>query len=397
MGSCLRPESSAAQPVEREDIPLSYASYPRCQAAARCAAALLALLVVPASPARAQRVQFPSAIGQNGSVYTSQAPPATLDGTIAPSAPTWDPYADPATQPPTFSPYGGGNVYAQPGQFEYGGQPCADPSLPASTRLFQGYYVEHTWLAGDDGTDLDINSTDLGATFAFPFLYNAAPILVTPGFTFHFLDGPESVPFPGFPGSADLPPQLYDAYLDTSWRPQITPWLGADLGVRIGVYSDFQEVNSDSVRLLGRGLAIFTFSPRWQAAAGIWYLDRMRVKLLPAGGLIWTPNTDTRFEMLFPNPKLAQRLTTWGNADIWGYVAGEYGGGNWTIERVGGAPDEIDYNDLRLILGVEALRYQAMRGYFEIGYVFDREIIYRSGTPTVEPDDTVMLRFGLSY
>src|SRR6185437_6514275 len=77
--------------------------------------------------------------------------------------------------------------------------------------------------------------------------------------------------------------------------------------VRVGVYSDFSKINSQSVRILGRGLGIVTFSPQWQVAAGVWYLDRLTVKILPAGGVIWTPNQDTRFALLFPNPKIWQR------------------------------------------------------------------------------------------
>ncbi len=59
-----------------------------------------------------------------------------------------------------------------------------------------------------------------------------------PGFAFHFVD----VPTTTFANFADLPPRMYDAFLDTSWKPVVTNWLSADLGVRVGVYSDFNNV-----------------------------------------------------------------------------------------------------------------------------------------------------------
>jgi hypothetical protein len=100
---------------------------------------------------------------------------------------------------------------------------------------------------------------------------------------------------------------------------------------------------------------------------------------------------------LFPNPKISQRLTTIRNTDIWGYVAGEYGGGKWTVARANGAGDVVEYNDLRALLGLEWFNLSGARGHFEVGYVFDRHIIYRSGTPTAKPSDTVLLRAGLTF
>jgi hypothetical protein len=101
---------------------------------------------------------------------------------------------------------------------------------------------------------------------------------------------------------------------------------------------------------------------------------------------------------LFPNPKLAHRLTIVGTLDIWGYIAGELGGGSWTVERVGGAVERVDVNDFRVALGVEATAASGMRTMFEVGYVFEREIIYEGTTPRVfEPDDTIMLRAGVAF
>lgn len=358
-----------------------------------------------ASSAAGQRVQFPAQIPQ-GSPFSGQSAPSyggvptpyyagqptpgppgptayPSQGLPATSPPVWDPYADPTVRPPTAGPYGG---YAQP----LPGQ-SAWPTTPESfTRMFQQFAVRYTWLAGDGGDDFEMHDVDLSISAALPF-FAQAPLVITPGFDFHFLEGPRA----GV--TQDLPGQLYDAFLATSWKPQFTPWLGADLGFSIGVYSDFAFVTSDSIRLMGRGVGIVTLNPRWQVAAGVVYLDRLRVKLLPAGGLIWTPNSDARFELLFPRPKLAQRVTTIGNTDVWGYLAGEYGGGAWTVAHSDGARDEIDYNDLRLILGAEWIGMYRVHGFFEVGYVFNREILYRSGAPKFEPSDTVMLRAGLSF
>jgi hypothetical protein len=316
-----------------------------------------------------------------------EPPGVTLDGTIEPDIglqPSWDPYADPSQQqPPAGVP---ADPYGQ-GGYDPSAQ-GAETSL-MGVRFLQQIRFEYEWLAGDSGDDFGMNSLELSGTFGVPISYALAPVLITPGFAVHYLEGPDS------PGS-DLPPRVYDAWLDVGWRPQLTPWLSAELGVRPGLFTDFAKGDSEALRIQGRGLGIVTISPRAQVVAGVLYLDRLDVKILPAGGLIWTPNEDTRYEILFPNPKLAQRITTIGNTDWWAYVAGEYGGDAWAVSRSVGR-DEVDYEDLRVIVGLEWVNFSGLKGYFEAGWVFERELTFRSGVGNIDPDETVMLRAGLLY
>ncbi len=314
--------------------------------------------------------------------YAPSGPAATLEGTIAP----WDPYAMPGAQTPPSYPEG--PAY---GDFPHQG-------APVQQRLLQRIKFDYLWMAGASSNELGINNLELSATFALPFFYNTqTPILVTPGFGIHYWNGPIS--------PTDLPPRTYDAYLDLAWAPQITERFSGELDFRVGIYSDFSKVTQDSIRLQGRGMAVLTMSERFQVKFGVWYINRNSVKILPAGGVVWTPNSDVRFEILFPNPKLAQRLTTWGTTEWWWYVRGEYGGGAWTIKRDpanlvgGGSQDSVDYNDLRVALGLEFVAMSGLNGYFEIGAAFDREVYYVSRTPTsyFRPNNTVFLRAGITY
>lgn len=364
-------------------------------------AALLALCMalLMAAPASAQRVIFPT---QQASPYAPYTPPAyappagaTLQGNIQPAYPQWDPYANPATQAPAMSPYG--QPVAPYGQAApYG--PSYDGTLPAQTKLVQEVGLGYAYLHGDGANDFQVDDVELSVSVAFPSLYiHPAPILITPGFNFHFWSGPEIVS----PAPFDLPPVVYDAYVAASWAPQVTPWLGADLALSVGVYSDFEYVDSDSLRILGRGLGVVTLSPQWQVKAGVIYLDRQDVKLLPAGGVVWTPHSDMRWEILFPRPKLAHRWTNFGNTEVWLFLAGEYGGGSWSVERGTAAKgifrDTVDYNDIRISLGADFIGYQGIRGSLEVGYVFERELVYETLGFNIEPDDTVMVRAGLQF
>jgi hypothetical protein len=373
-GSTAAPSGAAAAPPSS-----TYAAPPSTYAPPASPYAPPASSYVPGAATAPGSTYAPGATTAPSSPYPAGGPTAALQGTITP----WDPYATPQGQVPSAS--GEGPVY---GEFPHAGP-------PTSPRVFQGVAFDYLWMAGNNG-QLGINDLGLSATFALPFFYNRqTPILVTPGFAIHYWNGPVHTA----PGAFDMPPQTFDAYLDLAWNPQVTQRFGGELGFRVGVYSDFEKVVTDSVRLQGRGLAVLSLSDRFQVKFGVWYIDRNLVKILPAGGFIWKPNDDVRFEVLFPNPKLAQRLTTWGTTEWWWYVSGDYGGGAWTITRQDGFLDAVDYNDLRVALGLEFFALSGMQGYFEVGLAFDRELYYRSRIPAAfyRPDSTVFLRAGISY
>ncbi len=322
-------------------------------------------------------------------------PTATFDGGIQPlpGSGAWDPYGPGATGPQALP-----QVAQPPGGTLFGsGDPAAGGQV---TRFLQRVGFRDTWLGGSSG-EVGVHDIEMSATFAFPFQFftqqaavNQAPLLVTPGFTLHLWDGPADP-------TADMPAQTYDAYLDVAWQPEFNPQFAADLAVRIGVYSDFEKINSNSVRIIGRALGVYTMNPQMRLAAGIVYLDRQEVKLLPAGGLIWTPNEDRRYHILFPNPKLARRVSWsyFGSADVWAYVSAEYGGGSWTIERaMGGTSDVVDYNDYRVLLGMEWETARGFKGDVAIGFVWNRELLYATGSPSsFKPRDTGLLRAGFSF
>jgi len=370
----------------------------------------------------AQRVQFPSA----APAYTPTVPP-----TPVPSLPNFDPYGNPLLgTPPPDVPYNftpnvsppvnplgaplgvppatpgvpqqGGSLFpgGLPYQWESGAYQYqnSDGTAARLQRFLQELSFEHTWIYGNSGPErLGINRAELAATFGIPIFYNPnTPLLITPGFAFNWFDGPSV--------GADLPPRVYDAYLDGAWHPRLTDWLHADLGLRTGVWTDFNEVNSDSIRILGRGLGVLAISPQFDVLIGVWYLDRNRVKMLPAGGVHWRPSSELDAYLVFPNPKIRKRSINVGSSQWWIYVAGEYGGGRWTIRRdpagvAGDVGDDFDYNDIRILFGFEWETQTQARGHFEVGYVFNRELWYDTTRlpAKLDLDDSLMLRAGVSF
>lgn len=356
---------------------------------------------------------------------------------LPPPPPGWDAYAPPsaATFPqagfpaaPQSSTWAPSAISGQPG---YPGYSTAAPSLvptqgpPPTTgslfppgypaqnstfqdtmRLYQGARGSWAYIFGSgQGTNVGINELDTTATFAIPFFHNSpanlnhAPLLVTPGFGLQLWNGPQTTSTM----NADLPPTTYDVFVDTAWNPRFTPIFGAELGVRVGIYTNWDVFVWESWRIMGRAIGTLQLTPTVQAKAGIVYLDRNLVKLLPALGFVYTPDADTRYDIFFPAPRVARRLTQMANRNVWGYVAGEYGGGAWTFQRSSPQYNGIssfDYNDIRITAGTEfvPIAGHALTGNMEVGYVFARQLFYVDGPPQYQSlPDTLMLRVGLAY
>ncbi len=336
-------------------------------------------------------------------------PVATFNGTVAPPPANWDPYAPPGSVPcaplPAQDPY-----YTPPPPV---GPFTLPPVLATPYRFLHDVKMDYDWFAGHGSStsQLGINDIDFEATFALPmpFFQQPEPLLITPGFAFHFWDGPSS----NAPGSPDMPPRTYDGYIRADWNPIIAPnAFSAELEASVGVYSDFSQITSQSVRLMGKGMAVIVIpDTALSMKIGVWYINRELIKLLPAGGFVWKPSPLTEFDILFPNPKFRQQLYISPDGTDWRwYLSGNYGGGVWTIKRSldptnpayhaeNGQIDLVDYDDIRVALGIDFTRPSGIvTGFFEGGYAFDRELNYASGLPSsFDPNGAFYVHAGVSF
>jgi len=269
-----------------------------------------------------------------------------------------------------------------------------EPRLPPGVRngVFQKVLFDATWLAPGGPNGMGTNDLQLQSIFALPCPTRDSPLVITPGFAVHYLQGPQY---------SDLPPRLYDSYVDFRWLSQVTPTLGLDLAITPGVFSDFNQESSKAFRLQGHGAAAWTWNETTKFVLGAAYLDRPDVELIPIGGVIWTPSSDLKFDLIFPHPRISRRIYWSGQSgdgvQDWAYIAGEFTGDAWAIRRSDGLDDQVVISDYRLVFGMERKVLNGLSSRFEIGYVFGRRIKYRSDTPDFHPSDTVMLRGGLTY
>jgi hypothetical protein len=229
----------------------------------------------------------------------------------------------------------------------------------------------------------------LKGMLAFPTTSRDSPLLITPGFAAHFLDGPSD---------SLVPARLFESWTEFRWlRPIGAKWM-FDFAFSPGIYGDYTFINADTWRYQGRGIAIYNWSATMQLIGGLAYLDRDDIKFMPIGGVIWTPNPKWRFEILVPRPKVTNVLSQDGRRTWSTYLAGEFGGNTFSAELPDNTRNVITYSDLRLLGGIERKSAKGHSFYGEIGWVFNRKLDYRdNGVPSFDPVDTMLLRSGTAY
>jgi hypothetical protein len=266
-------------------------------------------------------------------------------------------------------------------------------------RVLERPRFRHTYLHGSnrsgvDGNELDINDFEIATTLTRPnFLGSGQPLRISPGAVFSYWDGPET-PSTGF----DLPSKAFGFYLALDHVTDLTKTAGFETNLTFGVYSDYQNFSSDSLRLTARLLGWQRINSYTVGKLGIEYLDRVRIKLLPAVGLFMSPNPDIKFDLYFPRTKLSHRIPNLGEYEAWAYVGGEYGGGSWAIERIDGADDQVDINDVRAFGGIEWIGPRRVTGFVDFGYAFERELVYSSDPiNNLDLQDTLFVRTGVAF
>ncbi len=201
--------------------------------------------------------------------------------------------------------------------------------------VFQRIAATSTYLPrlGSDNTGFE--DTEVYGVFGVPFPTRDTPLLIEPGTDFWVVDAPHN--------PNDLPPNLHDDYLEFHWLGKITSRIGADIVVTPGWHSDYQNPNgAQAFRMEGHGVGSYDWTPTLKIALGVAYWDRLDAKLVPAGGFIWTPNDDMRFEIITPKPRVAYRISAapefraldlcgWG---IWRRPMG-HSAGQWIQQRYG--------------------------------------------------------------
>lgn len=382
------------------------------------------------------------------SAYLQQPPNIQQPGVVPP--PAFDPFQSNSPAFPTFGPQGSGSELflpqnvevlppaAQTPQFQpnfqapmypqsqgaFGAQPYAGvnqsptrtggsnwwpagqwPSQTWATlrddwmpRLLERPRIRYTYISGNGGSgggdQLGINEAEVATTLTLAnFAGGSQALRISPGFIWDFWSGPDTAAT-----GAVLPARAYSAYIATDYITDPTRQAGMEANVAVGMYSDFNNVSSDSWRITGTILGWKQVNCYSTAKLGIEYYDRVDIKLLPAMGVFMAPNEDLKLDIYFPRPKLAQRIRYFDRYQGWAYIGAEYGGGSWTVQLPGPLDTQVDINDVRAFFGAEWVGPRSVTGFFEFGYLFNRELVYRTNaSDKIKLQDAYMVRTGIAF
>jgi hypothetical protein len=269
--------------------------------------------------------------------------------------------------------------------------PLVSHIYPSKPGLFQKFGLSGSFIeGGTEGRAPAIADLSTFTTIAVPFPIREWPLNITVGGDVRTLDGPTT---------PDLPPRLYDTYLDFTWNLRITQRSSHVISVAPGYYSDFQQDSGDALRVTGKWVGAYeVVRHRITLVTGTLYLGRDDLTTLFMGGLVFTPNDWSRFEAMFPNPRAALRLRMEPDFEDWIYTGADfYGGQTYAIERANNSIDRVTLLDNRAVLGYERRRQGGAGWHLESGWVFDREVRYRnSSNENFGPDPTYYFRIGFT-
>ena len=339
----------------------------------------------------------PAAPGVGGAVVIQTLPPGGVVLPPDPNAPPppvasgpWQPYPPPNPAVPAGVP-----VPAPAVPFPDQPSPNSLSALaPPGSRngFFQKVNFTATYLPRFGDQDLGMTDLEAQVVLAVPFLTVETPLLITPKYGYHALDGPDS---------PDVPSNVQDAALDLeNIRPFGDRWIGI-FDVTLGEFADNHSFGSgDAFRITGAGTAVYVYSPELKGVLGLAYVNRAQETFLPIVGVDWKPSDDAEYQLVFPSAKLAWRLSTSpipGQDEHWLYLAGDFGGGVWAVERTSGETDKLDITDWRISLGLEHKVIGGLSERAEIGFAFNRRLEYFSDHDRVNLGDTLLARIGVTY
>ncbi len=196
----------------------------------------------------------------------------------------------------------------------------------------------------------------------------------------------------------DVPSELFQGGVQFFWRKPITDRWSVMTIARPAVRSDFTTTDN-AFRVFALGLFNWSYIPdELSLSFGAVYLDRADIPLLPAIGLMWTPDSRTRLDLRFPQSRFSKRLAKDGaNSETWAYLAGGLGGNTWAVTRDDGRADEVSLRDFRLTVGLEHVIDGGGGCFLEAGYAFGRRLEYESTETKIDLNDGFIVRGGWTF
>lgn len=326
------------------------------------------------------RAQSPGNLGGSPSGTTGGPTTFAQPGGLPPAS-SYAPGIDPFLGLPG-DPYGSGGVY--PGVGPVGPQPYR---FGLSPRMDIAYLPGEATSGGRG--DFEVTEFNLGLRKTEPW----ADDLIfswTPEFNMRLWQGPDLVHFPG---------QVYRFASDFELATSAQSPISLQLGFTPALISDFESsLNMDSFAFDARAIVFLRANPELLVGLGVMYWDRVDDILLPYAGVVWTPNDRWEFRLMFPKARISYFVGDWFGGATWLYGSFEYNVEAYHIGLPGpaGKHERVQIRDYRAMLGIRT-ENAGVTTFLEGGWVFDRDVDFKYGTPGFGINDGFIARLGLRF
>lgn len=241
---------------------------------------------------------------------------------------------------------------------------------------------------GDQG-DLNQSFIDVGVGTGIPLGSFDNILGVTPRARIDWIDAASGL---------DIPDVLYAFELQFFYRRPIHERLSFLTIFSPSIRSDL-TTSKKAFRVFALGLLNWECVPhQLMLSAGAVVLGRADLPVLPAVGVVWTPNQRTKFDLRFPLTRFSYRLAKdGGRSETWAYLSGGIGGNTWAVTRESEATDELSLRDYRLVVGIERLVDGGGGCFVEVGGAVGRRLEYENDDTELTFGDAGLLRAGWRY
>ena len=309
-----------------------------------------------------------------------------------PSGAPYDPFLGGGVDPLMMQGAPPGLEYYDPysRDFQYGYNGYQPYRLDSVVSNYELGYLNAESVSGSGATG-KLSVTEVNARWRLSsYLPSGAIFSWKPEFNYRGYDGPLGI---GLPGHA------YRFASDFEIGGQGPgPW-GFQLGFTPQLTSDFdKQLNRSAYLFDGRGMLFFRPDPTLMLVGGVAFWDRVKDTWVPHAGVVWTPDEQWEFRLMYPKSRISVLLGDTGLGPLWLYGSAEYTVEAFQIglpQQNGG--DQVELRDYRALVGLRSDDACNVQTFLEGGWVWGRKVDYAGSTPDFSISDGWMIRAGIRY
>lgn len=194
---------------------------------------------------------------------------------------------------------------------------------------------------------------------------------------------------------AALPKDLHALLLEVGVNYRINHRSFASLRLYPGIYSDFQSLSSNDVRMPVMALGGYSFDNGLSVIGGFIYrFGYHSSNFIPALGFSYQPNQSWRFDAVAPRPS----ITYSASQKIQLFAAGDFASDEYELHESKLGAKAIKYSDYKAMAGLNYLPKPAIKISASAGYAFERKFsFYDSVRAGMRVDDVPFFKVSLDY